>query len=79
MDVTAPGKLLLLLVALIALTVLIATHSIGWAEGGVPFGLIVGYGIGNGTGAKKGQTTVGVFSPTADYVPQHAVPEEPAA
>lgn len=79
MDITAPGKLILLAIALVGLFILLAIGSIDWSQGGVPIGLIVGYGVGNGVGAKRGQTTIGVFSPKPDYTPQHAAPEEPAA
>lgn len=63
MNLANPSKALILLVALIAVTVLIALGKVT-AEAGLPiitaFG---GYGIGNGVGAKKGQQSPHIFEP----------------
>lgn len=63
MKIANPSKAFILLVALICVTVLIATGKVT-AEAGLPiitaFG---GYGIGNGIGARKGTSSPHIFEP----------------
>lgn len=55
MNIANPSKALIALVALVCLTVLLATNSIPSEAGIGMIGSIVGYGIGNGIAAKTGQ------------------------
>jgi hypothetical protein len=52
MNITNPPKFLILMLALVCITILLATKSIS-QEAGLPLvSAIVFYGIGNGVGAK---------------------------
>lgn len=56
-------KFALLLTALIGLFALVIAGQAMWSDISGPVGLIVGYGTANGIGAKRGQSTSGVFEP----------------
>jgi len=69
-ELTAPGKLLALLLVIIGCFgyIIVATWTgqgdttPAWAT----LTLVVGYLIGNGTGARKGQPTIAPFTPSAE-------------
>lgn len=61
MNITNPPKALIVLVALICLTVLMATHTIDSTTGAGMLGTIIGYGVGNGIAAKRGETVDPIF------------------
>jgi len=56
-----PPKALILLVALICITVLLAINAIDQSAGLPMISAIVFYGIGNGVAAKQGQQTPKIF------------------
>jgi hypothetical protein len=61
MKIANPTKAFLLLVSLICITGLIMAGKV-MAEAGLPIiTYIVGYGIGNGTGALKGEKSPQIF------------------
>ena len=64
--ITAPGKLAALLVALIGCFAYIIFRDGESVHAWATTTLIVGYLVGNGVGAKQGQTTVPPLSPKAD-------------
>ena len=61
MSITNPPKALIVLVALVCLTVLMATHTLDSTTGAGMLGTIIGYGVGNGIAAKKGETVEPIF------------------
>lgn len=63
MKIANPSKAMILLVALICITVLLATGKVS-TESGLPLvSAIVFYGIGNGVAAKTGISSSPVISP----------------
>lgn len=66
MNITNPPKALILLVALLCITVLLAVNKIS-QEAGLPMiSAIVFYGIGNGVAAKGGKDSPKIFGPKSD-------------
>ncbi|MGL4185932.1 MAG: hypothetical protein ACRCR4_09155 [Thiotrichaceae bacterium] len=63
MNITNPPKALILLLALICITVLLAVNSIDEAAGLPIISAIVFYGIGNGVAAKGGKDSPKIFGP----------------
>lgn len=63
MTLANPSKALILLVALIAVTILVAIGKITQDAGLPILTAIVFYGIGNGVGAKLGQQSPKIFQP----------------
>lgn len=61
MSITNPPKALIVLVALVCLTVLMATHTLDSTTGAGMLGTIIGYGVGNGIAARKGETVEPIF------------------
>lgn len=61
MNITNPPKALIVLVALVCLTVLMASHTIDSTAGAGMLGTIIGYGVGNGIAARKGETVEPIF------------------
>lgn len=66
MNITNPPKALILLVALLCITILLATNSIDQNAGLPIISAIVFYGIGNGVAAKNGKDTPKIFGPKND-------------
>jgi len=63
MNITNPPKALILLVALLCITILLATNSID-QNAGLPMISAIGfYGIGNGVAAKNGKDSPKIFGP----------------
>lgn len=63
MTIGNPPKALILLVALICITLLLAIGKIEQAVAMPMLSAIVFYGIGNGIGAKTGQQSPKIFEP----------------
>ena len=63
MNITNPPKALILLVALLCITILLATNSIDQNAGLPMISAIVFYGICNGVAAKNGKDTPKIFGP----------------
>ena len=63
MNITNPPKALILMLALICITVLLAVNSIDEAAGLPIISAIVFYGIGNGVAAKGGKDSPKIFGP----------------
>jgi len=66
MNITNPPKALILLVALLCITILLATNSIDQNAGLPMISAIVFYGIGNGVAAKNGKDSPKIFGPKND-------------
>jgi hypothetical protein len=63
MNITNPPKALILMLALVCITVLLAVSKIS-QEAGLPIiSAIVFYGIGNGVAAKGGKDSPKIFGP----------------
>ena len=66
MNITNPPKALILMLALLCITVLLAVNKIS-QEAGLPMiSAIVFYGIGNGVAAKGGTNSPKIFGPKSD-------------
>ena len=63
MTLTNPPKALIALVALICITVLRAIDKLDQASFNAIGGLIVGYAVGNGVAAKKGEPVQPIIGP----------------
>jgi len=63
MILSNPPKALILLVALVCLTVLLAINAIDESAGLPMISAIVFYGIGNGVAASRGQDSPKMFKP----------------
>jgi hypothetical protein len=61
MNITNPPKALILMLALICITVLLAVNSIDETAGLPIISAIVFYGIGNGVAAKGGKDSPKIF------------------
>ena len=66
MNITNPPKALILLVALLCITILLATNSIDQNAGLPMISAIVFYGIGNGVAAKNGKDSPKICGPKND-------------
>jgi len=66
MNITNPPKALILLIALLCITILLATNSIDQNAGLPMISAIVFYGIGNGVAAKNGKDSPKIFGPKND-------------
>jgi len=55
MNIVNPSKALIALVALICVTVLLATNSVDQSAGTGLIGMIAGYAVGNGIAARRGE------------------------
>ena len=55
MNIVNPSKAMIALVALICVTVLLATRTIDQSAGTGLIGMIAGYAVGNGIAARKGE------------------------
>jgi len=66
MNITNPPKALILMLALVCITVLLAVNKIS-QEAGLPIiSAIVFYGIGNGVAAKSRVDSPKIFGPKSD-------------
>lgn len=63
MNIANPSKALIALVGLVCLTVLMATNSIPTEAGVGMIGSILGYAIGNGIQARKGEPVTPIIGP----------------
>ena len=55
MNIANPSKAMIALVALVCVTVLLATNSVDQSAGTGLIGMIAGYAVGNGIAARKGE------------------------
>jgi hypothetical protein len=55
MNIANPSKAMIALVALICVTVLLATNSVDQSAGTGLIGMIAGYAVGNGIAARRGE------------------------
>ena len=55
MTIQNPPKAFIVLIGMICITVLMATHAIDQSAGTGLLGSIIGYAVGNGIAAKKGE------------------------
>ena len=55
MNIANPSKAMIALVALVCLTVLLATNSVDQSAGTGLIGMIAGYAVGNGIAARRGE------------------------
>jgi len=55
MNIANPSKALIALVALVCVTVLLATNSVDQSAGTGLIGMIAGYAVGNGIAARRGE------------------------
>ena len=67
MNITNPPKALILMLALICITVLLAVNSVDQAAGLPIISAIVFYGIGNGVAAQGGKDSPKIFGPKNDH------------
>lgn len=65
-QVTAPGKLAALLLVLAGCFAYVIFRDGDSTQAWATLTLVVGYLVGNGAGAKRGQETVSPFSPKSD-------------
>lgn len=56
MTIQNPPKAFIVLVGMICITVLMAVHAIDQSAGTGLLGSIIGYAVGNGIAARKGET-----------------------
>jgi len=54
MNIANPSKAMIALVALVCVTILLATKSVDEAAGTGLIGMIAGYAVGNGIAARRG-------------------------
>ena len=57
MNIANPSKALIALVALVCVTILLATNSVDQSAGTGLIGMIAGYAVGNGIAARRGDGT----------------------
>ena len=55
MNIANPSKAMIALVALVCVTVLLATNSVDESAGTGLIGMIAGYAVGNGIAARRGE------------------------
>ena len=66
MNIANPSKALIALVALVCVTVLLATNSVDESAGTGLIGMIAGYAVGNGIAARRGEEVTPILGPRAD-------------
>ena len=54
MNIANPSKAMIALVALVCVTILLATNSVDQSAGTGLIGMIAGYAVGNGIAARRG-------------------------
>jgi len=65
-NIANPSKALIALVALVCVTVLLATNSVDESAGTGLIGMIAGYAVGNGIAARRGEEVTPILGPRAD-------------
>jgi len=55
MNIANPSKAMIALVALVCVTILLATNSVDQSAGTGLIGMIAGYAVGNGIAARRGE------------------------
>lgn len=75
MQLTSPGKLVVLVLAMVGAFIGLFTNTINEAAAIGIIGPIVGYVVGNGTGARKGEPQQPLFAPKPAVVEQSVEPQ----
>ena len=65
MNIANPSKAMIALVALICVTILLATDSVDQSAGTGLIGMIAGYAVGNGIAARRGEEVTPILGPKA--------------
>jgi hypothetical protein len=66
MRIANPSKAFIALVGLICITVLIAIDKVDMSQGMPVITLVIGYAVGNGIQARKGEPVQPIIGPKAD-------------
>lgn len=66
MTIQNPPKAFIVLIGMICITVLMATHAIDQSAGTGLLGSIIGYAVGNGIAAKKGEAVEPILGKRTD-------------
>lgn len=66
MTIQNPPKAFIVLVGMICITILMATHTIDQSAGTGLLGSIIGYAVGNGIAARTGQAVDPIIGPKTD-------------
>jgi len=64
-NIANPSKAMIALVALICVTILLATDSVDQSAGTGLIGMIAGYAVGNGIAARRGEEVTPILGPKA--------------
>ena len=66
MNIANPSKAMIALVALICVTILLATDSVDESAGTGLIGMIAGYAVGNGIAARRGDEVTPIIGRKVD-------------
>ena len=66
MNIANPSKAMIALVALICVTILLATNSVDESAGTGLIGMIAGYAVGNGIAARRGDEVTPIIGRKVD-------------
>ena len=66
MNIANPSKAMIALVALICVTILLATKSVDESAGTGLIGMIAGYAVGNGIAARRGDEVTPIIGRKVD-------------
>ena len=66
MNIANPSKAMIALVALICVTILLATNSVDESAGTGLIGMIAGYAVGNGIAARRGDEVTPIIGRKGD-------------
>ena len=70
-------KAVILGLVVIGIFILIALNQLEWNDAAGPFGLIIGYLVGNGVGASKGDPNLPIIGSSRVYKPhENSEPSE---
>lgn len=66
MNIANPSKAMIALVALVCVTILLATNSVDESAGTGLIGMIAGYAVGNGIAARRGDEVTPIIGRKGD-------------
>ena len=66
MNIANPSKAMIALVALVCVTILLATNSVDESAGTGLIGMIAGYAVGNGIAARRGDEVTPIIGRKVD-------------
>ena len=66
MNIANPSKAMIALVALVCVTILLATNSVDQSAGTGLIGMIAGYAVGNGIAARRGDEVTPIIGRKVD-------------